>query len=146
MPKSRFRTAIQGPVFTLMLAVVLGGCGRNAGLVPVSGRVTLNGGNWPKGGTITFAPVKPADKCALVPAMASFDANGNFVARSSMGAGVMPGEYHVAVTCWEREPTDSTPGKNLAPERFANAGTSCLTLKVEPGSRSLMQNYDIPTK
>ncbi len=132
-------------LLALACIVALAGCRHDPGIVPVSGKVTLNGGDWPKPGYIDFSPVEPAEGFPAVPAAARFDVAGNFVVKTGPRDGLMPGRYLVTVRCWERMPTLTDPGKNYAPERFSRPNTSGLELKVEPGSKPIVQNWDIPT-
>jgi hypothetical protein len=130
------------PVCTLAIS----GCERGPEIVRVSGKVTSHGGGWPKPGYIDFAPVHAADGLPLVPGMAKFDTDGNFVVLTGQREGLLPGEYRVAVRCWESEPGKHDSHKDLVPERFGNPATSGLELKVEPGSKPIIQNWDIPAK
>jgi hypothetical protein len=128
----------------LLCLAVLAGCGRGEGLVPVRGKVTFHGGGWPRPGYIDFAPLQAAGSAPLVPGVARFNTAGDFVVLCGPKEGLMPGEYRVAVRCWEREPTDFSEGKSLVPQRFANPVGSGLVLKVKPGSKAIEQNWDIP--
>jgi hypothetical protein len=114
---------------SLLLSV---GCGRDIPeMVPVSGRVTLAGGAWPKPGVITFAPLKPAEGFPGRPGVAHFDTDGHFVAKTGQYEGLIPGEYRISVSCWEVVPTGSNDGKGYLPMRFSNPTTSGLTLIIE---------------
>lgn len=121
-----------------------GGTEAEKGLVPVSGRVTLDGGSWPQPGQITFVPAGNdvgGGQAASRSATATFDSGGNFdvAGGSGGGRGLLPGAYAVAVDCPEGDPEMADPGKkaaaqkNAAPPKFRNSETSKLTIKV--GSR-----------
>jgi hypothetical protein len=141
-------------VVALACAASLAGCGgtKEGGLVPVSGRVTLDGGPWPKPGKITFTPrgSNAGESGQLRPASADFDRNGNFTVSSFDGnAGLYPGEYWASVECWETEPGMSNPnaaaqadpkkpmlptGKGYALKRYESPEGSGFSVTVEPGT------------
>lgn len=142
---------------------LLGGCGTasESGLVPVSGRITLNGGPWPRPGKITFVP-KGGDGSKLRPASADFDTNGDFTVSSFDGnKGLYPGDYWISVECWEELPGMAnpnavkgeegkkslvmSPGKSAVPKIYQSHETSKLSLKVE-SSGSPAASFDIKTK
>ncbi len=146
--------------FSLSL-VSLAGCGATErGLVPVSGRITLDGGPWPKPGKITFLPVADTGE-NLRPASADFAPDGGFTVSSFDGAeGLYPGEYQVSVECWESEPGmmkadeakkaaaskkaagGPTSGKSLVPQKYQSTATSEFKLKVEVGKKP-DANFDV---
>jgi len=139
-------------------SALLGGCGGGEvekGLVPVSGRVSLDGGPWPKPGTITFVPTsKPGDSKNVVrSATASFDTDGNFTVVGGYGGakGLHPGSYWVAVDCPEGEPEMPLPGKkaqpakNYAPSKYQSPESSGLTLQVAEG-QSVGANFDVKSR
>jgi hypothetical protein len=135
--------------FLLMLSCAAGiaGCRKSAGLVPVQGKVTLNGGAWPKAGTINFTPFKPAENFPAQPGTAHFDKDGAYAAKTGDALGLLPGEYRIAVFCWEKDSDDIHPGISSLPEKYANPSESGLTLKIEPGqSGPVIWNYDFPSK
>ena len=116
-------------------------------MVPVRGKLTLNGGRWPKPGTIGFCPVKAAEGFPTKPGSAVFGADGVFVARTGKDEGLIPGEYRIAVICWEKPPDDNgANGKSYIPLPFTVPGESGLELKVPPNSDTIVWNKDIPTE
>ncbi|WP_406695225.1 hypothetical protein V5E97_29735 [Singulisphaera sp. Ch08] len=131
------------------------GCGSSEpGLVPVRGKVTLNGGPWPKEGTINFAPagaVEGADPAKSRPGSAKFAADGDFVAGSfEEGDGLFPGVYNIALDCLESPPQMTNTGsviegKNAAPKAYRNPTTSGLTLTVKANER-VDATFDVKTK
>ncbi len=145
-----------------LAAMMSGGCGpaSESGLTPVSGKITLDGGSWPKPGKITFVPKGGGDDSKLRPASADFDTSGNFTVSSYDGAkGLYPGEYWISVECWEELPGMANPnaakqagktltpglGKSAVPKMYQNHETSKLSLKVE-SSGSPTANFDVKTK
>jgi len=149
-----------GSLVVLGLASVWGaGCGDGSipesGLIPVSGRVTLDGGSWPIPGQITFVPRGTASdpsKGAPRSAVATFSKEGTFevVGGYGDGKGLRPGEYRVAVDCPEGEPemVDPTkkaaPPKNHAPDRYRKAETSGFNVRV--GDAPVEATFDVKTK
>ncbi|MBN2578488.1 MAG: hypothetical protein JXB10_05805 [Pirellulales bacterium] len=128
---------------SLLLGV---GCGRKIPeIVPVSGKVTLEGGAWPKPGTITFAPLKPAKGFPSRPGVGHFNTDGSFVAETGQYEGLIPGEYRISVSCWEVVPTGSSDGKGYLPKKFCNPTTSGLTLTIEADrSDPVIWEHDFP--
>lgn len=143
----------RAPAALVVLCLVvpgLTGCGPSdaRGLVPVSGRITLNGGGWPKPGNLTFLPVsEPAlndSSAGPIPTrvgFAEFDREGAFVAQSRRpGDGLMPGRYRVGVSCWDEEPDMASEGKGpIAPEVVRDAAKSPLIAEIPPmGTKNLI--------
>ena len=132
------------------------GCGTGEpGLVPVSGRVTLDGGPWPKGGTITFTPaggVVGSDPTQSRPGSGKFDADGSFTVGSfEPDDGLFPGSYQVGIECLDAEPGMDNKGrmvggKSLIPTKFQSGKTSGLTFVVKPGENSAVASLDVKTK
>lgn len=135
-------------VVALGWLLTLAGCGRSDGIVPVTGKITLNGGAWPKPGYVVFSPAKAADGKPLVPGMARFETDGAFSVKTGEQDGLMPGQYKVAIRCWEREPGHGKgeTGKSALPDRFGDPSASGLELKVEPGSGPIVFNKDVLTR
>ena len=115
--------------------------------VPVYGRVTYGGGDWPKPGKITFAAVKATGAQGLHPGSADFGTDGRFsVVKSSQSEGLAPGEYTVTVECWETPPSMDNPGgeKSYVPVKYQNGRTSDLKLVIEPDKRKVEFNANVP--
>ena len=129
------------------ICVLAPGCRRShPAMVPVRGKLTLNGGPWPKPGIISFCPVKAAEGFPTRPGSAVFDADGVFVAKTSQYYGLIPGEYRIAVICWEKPPGDNGGGgKSYIPLHFTLPGESGLELKVPPNSDTVVWDKDIST-
>ncbi len=103
--------------------------------IPVTGRVTLEGGDWPRQGMIYFAPVEPAAGYSRRPGQADFDASGQFQAYTfEKGDGLIPGKYRMSIECWEVPPSMSppSPGKSAVPPQYQSAASSGLTVDVPP--------------
>jgi hypothetical protein len=148
------RSARALPVLGLIL-VLSSGCGGGnpvePGLVQVKGRVTLNGGPWPKPGALFFMPKEAPDTNLL--GVATFDTSGKFekVEGGYGGAtGLHPGFYWVSVQCKEGDEAMPEPGKtvvvkNYVPESYQDPSTSGLTLKVEAGKPAEV-TFDVTKK
>ena len=133
----------------LPLAIVglwtIAGCGNQGPeMVSVRGKVTLQGGPWPRPGIVNFTPVKAAEGLPSKPASGRFDVDGSFVATTGEYSGLIPGEYRVSVTCWLREPGDNDPGQSYTPESFTNPARSGLELKIPRGSGPVIWEKDLP--
>lgn len=149
-------TQSYSPLFACLVAWgalgILAGCGANEpGLVPVRGQITLDGGTWPREGVLYFTPVStPSPDSPMRPASAKFGTDGRFAVTSFReGDGLFPGEYQVAVECWETEPGiagDGTmiPGSGPVPESYRVGSTSGLTLTVEPQGATAT-DFDVKT-
>ena len=133
-------------------AVILGmfclaGCGpAYPETVPVSGRITLNGGSWPKAGLLIFAPTEDSVDAPMRPATAQFAADGTFTAATTYEPddGLLPGTYQLRVECWEQEPNmEGKPVKSYVPDKYHNAATSGLEVQVPAGSDPLVLNFDV---
>jgi hypothetical protein len=127
----------------------LWGCGSDGPeMVPVEGRITLEGGSWPAEGIIYFTPVEPAEGLPRKPGEAHFDTDGNFSASTrNPGDGLIPGTYRIAVECWEVPPShDATgehPGKSYVAEKYSSPAKSGLELKIPKGSDPIEVTYDV---
>lgn len=136
----------------LVIVAAWAGCGGPAlETVPVSGRVTYGGGDWPTEGTLDFRPLASAPGKTLHPGSARFGKDGRYTVVSQQTPGLAPGEYAVTVECWETPPTMSSmespkppPEKSYVPDKFRNPRTSDLKLKIEPGERSKKFDFDVP--
>ena len=139
------RPVVAALVIAAALCVLAPGCRRpHPAMIPVRGKVTLNGGPWPKPGMIFFCPVKAAEGFLTHPGSAVFGTDGVFAARTSRYEGLIPGEYQVAVKCWEKEPSDAGPGIAYTPMRFTVGSESGLELKVPAGSGPIVWDQDLP--
>lgn len=139
----------------LTLLAMVAGCGSSdPGLVPVRGKITLDGGPWPQEGTINFTPIGTAQGPQASqnrPGSAKFFTDGSFTAGSFKdGDGLFPGAYSIALDCPESPPkmTDTgrmIEGKNAVPKNYRNPTTSGLTLTVKANERADV-NLDVKTK
>lgn len=113
------------------LLLVLAGCGGHESTV--SGTVTLDGK--PLGrGTVTFHP-----QAHGTPGYGAIGPNGQYTVQTNNRVGLSPGDYVITAVALEpSEPPSSplampSPGKPLAPRRYASVDSSDLRHTVEPG-------------
>jgi hypothetical protein len=114
------------------------GCGRRPTLVPVSGRVTLDGK--PLGfGSVMIQPTGgPAARGTIQP-------DGSFaVGTFTPGDGAIVGPASVRVACYEQQRPGAPPpqgelalGKSLIPEKYTQFETSGITATVAAGMAPL---------
>jgi hypothetical protein len=129
----------------LLLLPLLCGCGdKGIGLIPVSGKVTYGGGEWPKAGKIYFTPVQPAEGYPKLGGSADFGTDGSFKVQSSGDKqGLVPGKYRVNLECWEVPPSmeSATPssGKSYVPDNWTSP-----ELEIPVGKSSHEVTIDVP--
>jgi len=121
-----------------MLALLAGGCGRRPMLVPVAGRVTLDGKPLEFGSVMIQPAAGPA-------ARATIGRDGGFTAGTfAPGDGAIVGPAAVRVTCYEQQRPGAPPpegeatlGRSLIPEKYADFGTSGITATIAAGMAPL---------
>jgi hypothetical protein len=139
-------------LLTLFSGSFLSGCNRqHVELVPIAGKVTLEGAVWDVPGMIVFTPVDAQGKVARVDehgelsrhvGIGYFSSNGNFMSvRSEMGSGLCPGTYRVTVVCTEQDPQGRMV--DHVPQRYQNPETSNLELTLAPGTPPQMVRFDL---
>lgn len=115
----------------VLTAGLLCGCGGpENGMVSASGRVSFDGRPVPLG-TVTLY------QDGASRGMGPIDDGQFTVHQSADTPGVQPGQYQVAVTCWEEDPhtvqedgSIGGPGISLIPEKYTSAETSGLTVDI----------------
>ena len=125
------------------LIAFLSGCGPDGPrCIPVSGKVTLDGGKPPGPGFIYFNTDSKGGGSTR-PGTAEFDADGNYIAKSFVpGDGLLPGKYVLRIDCWKTPPNmDGKPVISFIPDKYQDAAKSGLTLTVDPDSKAV--TYDI---
>jgi hypothetical protein len=127
-----------------LLSTTLFGCGPKSGhgLVPVEGKVTLNGGPLPEGGSgsVTFASTDGKGNTAT----GLLDSSGRYrMSTFEPNDGVAPGEYKVSVIWTSPGSGDPKTGvlrppASMIDAKFSNPATSGLTATVsESGNKNL---------
>jgi len=112
------------------LGVVLlaGGCERPTTLVPVKGRVLLDGKPLPSG-VVQFQPASGQS------ASGQIADDGSFVlSRNALGDGVPPGTYRVAVISYDPTATTDAVENLRVPVRYTRFGSSGIEFTVFPGA------------
>jgi hypothetical protein len=138
---------LQGVFLPLAFCIAtVAGCGQNTPeMVPVKGKVTLGGGPWPKPGVVNFTPFQPAPGFPSKGGSGAFNTDGVFTVKTGEFPGLIPGEYHITVTCWEKPPGDRFRGLGYTPEKYTSPALSGLTLKIEPKTQGpVIWEQDIP--
>lgn len=129
------------------VATLAPGCDSGIRTVPVKGKITYGGGDWPREGMLFFAPVEPAPGTPRRGGMADFDHQGNFVvATFGERDGLVPGDYRVNVQCWEVPPgMNGQPAKSYVPKQYQHGATNGFTLTVpSDAKRTIEVVYDVP--
>ncbi len=148
----RMRALPCGPgAVSLLLLVTAAGCGSSGPQpVRVQGKITLDGGNWPKQGVIYFTPLTPAPGFPSRPGTGKFGADGQFVVTTlGKGDGLYPGKYGAAVECWDIPPSmdaKSPPPRGFADPKFASAQSSGLLLDVPTGSDPIHVDFNVTAR
>ena len=131
------------------LALSLIGCGERHGTVPVSVTITQKGSPL-EGATVVAISSDGSGNTAS----AVTDASGVATLQTpAKGAGVLPGEYQVAVTKWVEGKTIPAPSEddpkattvertNALPAKYATHATSGFILTV--GKKASGETFDIP--
>jgi hypothetical protein len=118
----------------------LTGCGP-AGIprVPVKGKITYAGGDWPKPPIFTFTASDPAPGMPSLPESAAVQPNGEFKVN------LVPGTYVVNIECYEIEPApdDPTRAKSYVPKRMEAMDTK-PKFEVPVGAKEVEFTFDIP--
>lgn len=139
---SRARDALS--LFVCLVALLAVGCRKSdrPKTVPVSGLVTFDGQPPAYAGALFFAPLEPGDGYPRRPAMAFFELDGNFKAKSYVeGDGLVPGTYRVRVESWKKPPGMGSPGVSYVPKGF-----SAEDIVVTPTDRAVEYNVDLSVK
>ena len=140
-----------GAVRCLLLGtgcLLAAGCGSSGPeVVPVRGKVSFGGAEWPKPGALHFTPIEPAPGLPRRPGMGQFDTDGSFtVTTFTEGDGLIPGHYKVAVECWEVPPqmNPSASTRSYVPVKCQSPMTSDLEVTIETGSGAVTLRFDVP--
>lgn len=121
---------------TVVAGLTLAGCGPRRPLVPVQGRVLLDGKPLAFG-SVSFQSANGQ------PATAAIQSDGSFVLTViGEGSGAVKGRNRVLVTCYEGQRQaevtsgiEATLGKPLIPARYTSYETSGIVIDIEPGMR-----------
>lgn len=130
------KSQVHGAIVVLVGCLITAGCdARSLPTVPVKGKITYGGGDWPATGTLYFAPVTPAANMPRKPGIAEFAIDGTFSASTfSQDDGLVPGKYRINVECWLAPP---------AMDRRAPTAQSAVPNKYRAGTTSGFE-VDVP--
>jgi hypothetical protein len=145
----RNATSLRWRLMLLLIAAsaFAAGCGpKRPPLISVRGRVLLDGKAPTKPGMVYFAPIDPAPGLPRHPGRGEFDADGNFRAMTFDPAdGLLPGRYKVGLDCWTSPPKPiGPPPESLIPPSYREPGTSPLELTVDPKSKPMTVEFNVP--
>ncbi len=130
-----------------ILLLLLCGCGEGGpSLVPVEGRITRDGGEWPARGAMAFHPVEVAEGAPRLYGMAEFEPDGRFTVTSFRpGDGLAPGRYKVTVESWQQWPSEASPGVgSYVPPAYRDVATTPLEIVVPGSGGSVTVELDVP--
>jgi hypothetical protein len=129
--------------WAFIAALAAAGCGgADKPLVPVEGRVTYAGGEWPMAGYITFTPLESPGATPARPGSGRFLPDGKFVVGSyKPGDGLMPGRYTISVSCFDLNTTKPRDEAEFVPKDFRPE-----ELVIEKGQEAVELNFDVPKK
>ena len=143
-------SATRVAIVAFSLSALLPGCGSGGPeRVPVRGRITFNGGEWPAPGSLYFVPIAPANGYPQKPGSAPFDVDGKFIAETlQSGDGLVPGRYQVGVNCWaEPYRMGGPPRKSHVPVEYRDAATSGFEVDIDAlANVDIVLNFDVPSK
>lgn len=137
------------PIALVSVVCFVIGCGP-AGIktVPVKGKITYQGGDWPAECIADFACEKTAEGFSMHPASAKIAKDGSFTAvTENVGNGLVPGTYVVNLTCWEVPPQMENPAaakSYLPPKALAGGAIAGMRIEVKPDDKGpIIFNYDV---
>ena len=114
--------------------------------VPVAGKITYGGGEWPRPATISFVVEEAAAGMPLNSGSAELAPDGIFKASTfAPNDGLVPGKYLINLECWESNPADSpTPPASLIPEKYRRGMNSGFRVEVPAGKTPVRVEFDVP--
>ena len=141
MPSDRQTTRTSAPrlpaAFLLAAGLAAAGCGPSAPpVVPVTGTLTLGGE--PAGGVLVrFLPIRAEGGESYATSEAVTDADGRYEleyrGRDETLTGAAPGQHRVLLSDYAAaEARDESVAPNRVPPLYGSAGTTPLTVTVEP--------------
>jgi hypothetical protein len=120
------------PVSAIFVALVSLGCQGNSGLVPVAGKVLLDGQPLTQGTVVTMPKAGKGANAAVHP-------DGTFqLGTNGKGDGASIGTHKVAVILLSdsSESAEGPAPKSLLPQRYGSPESSGLTIDVKGGGES----------
>jgi hypothetical protein len=130
----------------LTLLTAAGCNGSYEGLIPVSGKVTFDGGAPPAGGFLSFMPLDRVEGKPSRPGRATFLTDGAYEAMSfEEGDGLYPGRYGVLVRC-DKTNIDYGNPNAVRNGSYVADGYEAEPLVIEEGSDEVVFNLDVPLR
>jgi hypothetical protein len=142
-------TRVSSSLLLIAAVTLLSGCGNDGPkTVPVTGKITLNGGPWPERGMIVFAPKEAAEGYPRRAGQAIFDRNGDYSATTfASHDGLIPGAYSVNLRCITQVNGDVRKAVNHVPPNYQRGERSGFEVIVPADDSSvLVFDFDVPTK
>lgn len=136
-------------LISIPILVLLSGCGgEGIKTVPVTGKITLNGGPWPERGMIVFAPKEAGEGYPRRAGQAIFDRDGSYSATTfTSHDGLIPGAYSVNLRCVTQVNGDVRKAVNHVPLNYQRGERSGFEVIVPADDSSvLVFDFDVPTK
>ncbi len=132
------------PLLLLALLTVLPGCGDDrVKTVPVTGKITLNGGQWPERGMIVFAPKEAAEGYPRRAGQAIFGRDGAYSATTFESSdGLIPGTYAVNLRCVSLVDGDMRKSISHVPPKYQRGGFE-VSIPAD-SSKDLVFDFDVP--
>jgi hypothetical protein len=122
----------------LMLSLL--GCSNELKTVPVEGKITYAGGDWPKTARVTFACEEVAPGFDMHPADATLKPDGSF------RVDLVPGKYVLNLECWDVEPSMENPAaaKSFLPDSHRSGMQSGFRVDVKPDAKIVKFEGNVP--
>jgi hypothetical protein len=136
-------------VFVVCCLLSMLGCGPSRpDTVPVSGRLTYGGGDWPKPGRVYFTPLEPAEGFPRRAGRADFEPDGRFrVGTWEDGDGLMPGKYRISIECWRKPPSMGDPDTlSYVPVELRIASRSPWEIEIAVDGDPVEIERDVPKR
>jgi hypothetical protein len=145
---SMIRNCTRRTALALLATLACVGCGGSdhPDTIPVSGRLTYGGGDWPNPGVIYFTALEPAEGFPRRAGTANFGIDGQFQVKTwQEGDGLMPGKYRISVECWKFPPKLGGPASvSYVPIEMQVASRSKWEIEVAVDGEAVEIERDIP--
>lgn len=130
----------------LSIASIVGCGGGGLPMVPVSGKVTLDGAAPPNSGNLSFISMQSDPGLPQRDGSCRFETDGLFVVTSfEKGDGLLPGKYRVEASCYKYQP-DYSKKDPFADATAVDPSYEPIELSVEKGTPIRDLVIDIPLK
>ena len=130
----------------LLVLAAAAGCGGKRTIVPVSGRVTLEGAAVAQV-RIAFMPTESGEGSPIRPASSGLDSDGRYkLSTFEPGDGAIPGEYDVVIVSITSGPTMQNPTAPEVwgiPRHYGRPGQSGLSVTVPDQRAAVTFDFDL---